>query len=155
MGLDSPLPDLFFLRDLLSGNLMLPRLDLQFLNLNDYIRRNYVLFKASIVASLWETLGRQGPASFLLMEELVPEFLPAVPRDPFLPGEPLRLLPRSGGRWWLYSVGPDRVDQRATQLLDRHATRGAGDIASEATYDGEPCRRPTHAGGTGSAPASR
>jgi hypothetical protein len=42
------------------------------------------------------------------LEQLVPEFLPAVPVDPF-DGRPLRYSP-SGEGYVLYSVGPDKAD---------------------------------------------
>lgn len=44
------------------------------------------------------------------LEQLVPEFLPAVPVDPF-DGRPLRYSP-SGEGYVLYSVGPDKADDR-------------------------------------------
>ncbi|MBN9689572.1 MAG: hypothetical protein J0M24_04980 [Verrucomicrobia bacterium] len=44
------------------------------------------------------------------LEQLVPEFLPTVPLDPF-DGRPLRYVPSREG-YVLYSVGPDKVDDR-------------------------------------------
>lgn len=42
------------------------------------------------------------------LDQLVPEFLPAVPLDPF-DGRPLRYTPNSEG-YVIYSVGPDKAD---------------------------------------------
>ena len=43
------------------------------------------------------------------LEELVPEFFPAVPIDPY-DGKPLRYHPNADGTYLLYCVGPDGVD---------------------------------------------
>ncbi|MBI3463711.1 MAG: hypothetical protein HY000_11740 [Planctomycetes bacterium] len=47
------------------------------------------------------------------LEDVVPEFLPAVPEDPFT-GQPLRYAIEDGG-FVVYSVGPDGVDDRGQE----------------------------------------
>lgn len=42
-------------------------------------------------------------------DELVPDYLPVWPLDPF-DGKPLRYVPRTNGTWKVYSVGPDLKD---------------------------------------------
>ncbi|MBL9136381.1 MAG: protein kinase [Verrucomicrobiales bacterium] len=42
-------------------------------------------------------------------EDLMPRFLSAIPADPFLPGRPI-IYRRDGGRYRLYGVGPDGID---------------------------------------------
>jgi hypothetical protein len=61
------------------------------------------------------------------LEQLVPRELSSVPEDPWSPGNPLRYSPPPGnpaGRI-LYSVGPDRLDQRG---VPRDPVTGAGDL---------------------------
>jgi hypothetical protein len=55
------------------------------------------------------------------LSDLVPDYLDAVPSDPF-DGHPLRLAIKSD-RWIIYSVGPDRVDDGGTELV-----KGKGDV---------------------------
>jgi hypothetical protein len=43
------------------------------------------------------------------LAELVPQFLPAVPEDPF-DHKPLRYIRRSDTEWLVYSVGRNRSD---------------------------------------------
>ncbi len=59
------------------------------------------------------------------LEELVPDVLAELPRDPFDPaGGPLR-YGHAEGAVLLYSLGPDRLDQRGTP---RDPATGAGDL---------------------------
>ncbi len=61
------------------------------------------------------------------LEELVPRELPRLPDDPWARGGPLQYAAPPGnpdGRV-LYSVGPDRLDQRG---LPRDPITGAGDL---------------------------
>jgi hypothetical protein len=43
------------------------------------------------------------------LAELVPDFLPAVPEDPFHEGQPLKYR-ASGEEFTVYSIGPDQKD---------------------------------------------
>jgi hypothetical protein len=73
----------------------------------------------------WLARGRRPPES---LDELVPEYLEILPEDLFAPGTPLELA-RQGAHWWLYSVGPDRVDDGG--MLRWPGTPGAtGDVLS-------------------------
>lgn len=56
--------------------------------------------------------GGTSPAS---LSELVPQYLPAVPADPFQSAKPLGYLQRDGQRV-LYSIGPDGVDNGGTAI---------------------------------------
>ncbi|MBI3919770.1 MAG: hypothetical protein HY318_00025, partial [Armatimonadetes bacterium] len=51
------------------------------------------------------------------LKELVPSYLQHVPRDPFYPRHELRYR-RTGGRYLLYSVGPDGKDDRGKPIFD-------------------------------------
>jgi hypothetical protein len=57
------------------------------------------------------------------LAELAPEFIPAVPRDPF-DGRPLRMK-KSAGKLIMYSIGPDMVDNSGA-LFD--SNKKTGDI---------------------------
>lgn len=54
------------------------------------------------------------------LEDLVPDYLSAVPLDPYS-GEPLRYRPSASG-YQLYSVGPDGVDDGGKPMERMHAT---------------------------------
>jgi hypothetical protein len=58
------------------------------------------------------------------MSQLVPEYLHALPADPYGAGEPLRyrLADKSGQKYSLYSVGPDGVDNRGRAIEDKSKT---------------------------------
>lgn len=58
----------------------------------------------------WETEHGSPPES---LAQVVPEWLPNVPEDPFLPGHPFRYIRRKDGAWAVYSVGPDQEDDGA------------------------------------------
>ncbi len=85
----------------------------------------------------WQALERTGEALEAYsaregrypddLEELVPRELPALLLDPWADGSPLRYSPPAGnpeGRI-LYSIGPDRSDQRGTP---RDPVTGVGDL---------------------------
>ena len=57
------------------------------------------------------------------LAKLVPEYLTAVPPDPFLPGEQLRSKRTSNGMV-IYSVGPDLQDNGGNLIRIGRATRG-------------------------------
>jgi hypothetical protein len=57
------------------------------------------------------------------LDALVPEYLPAVPRDPF-DGKPLRMVTR-GGSLVFYSIGPDMKDDGGAAFDWK---KGTGDI---------------------------
>ena len=46
------------------------------------------------------------------LESLVPEFLPAAPRDPFADASPLKLVIQDG-KYYIYSIGVDRKDDQS------------------------------------------
>ncbi len=73
------------------------------------------------------TASRQNPQS---LQELVPKYLSAVPRDPFAPGSELR-YERQGESYVLYSVGPDGVDNGGDPIKGRGISLGdVGDMLS-------------------------
>ncbi|MBI2301166.1 MAG: hypothetical protein HYU66_19840, partial [Armatimonadetes bacterium] len=51
------------------------------------------------------------------LTELVPEYLPGLPADPFALSGPLGYR-REGERYVLWSIGPDGRDNRGQQILD-------------------------------------
>jgi len=48
------------------------------------------------------------------LQDLVPKYLSEVPVDPF-DGKPLRYRVRTDGRWIVYSVGPNQLDENGEQ----------------------------------------
>jgi hypothetical protein len=66
--------------------------------------RNVVV--AAIALKRFQLKNGQWPES---LAEVVPEFLPAVPIDPY-DGKPLRYHPNVEGTYWLYCVAKDGVD---------------------------------------------
>jgi hypothetical protein len=60
------------------------------------------------------------------LEDLVPEFIPLVPLDPF-DGQPMRMR-RTGQRLIVYSIGPDLTDDGGAPL---DKTKKTGDIPFE------------------------
>lgn len=81
---------------------------------------------AVAVRLAWFALGQRPPIS---LEELVPEYLEAVPEDLFAPGEPLGLA-RDGRHWWVYSVGPDRADDGGQWRYSALRPDAGGDLLS-------------------------
>lgn len=59
------------------------------------------------------------------LEAMVPEFMDAVPIDPF-DGRPIRYLLREGGGYTLYSIGEDGVDNGGIDMRHARKTGGAG-----------------------------
>ncbi len=70
------------------------------------------------------------------LEELVPGYLESIPEDLFAPRQPLRLA-REGAHWWIYSVGPDRIDQGGRSAYDRLDPEAGGDLLSVAEHPRE------------------
>jgi hypothetical protein len=66
------------------------------------------------------------------LEELTPEFLAAVPRDPF-DGKPIRLR-QTDGSLVVYSIGPDMTDNGGTPL---DSTTKTGDVTFTLVESGE------------------
>lgn len=60
-------------------------------------------------------LATRAPAADLQI--LVPQFLAALPEDPFDHGHPLKYRASPDGSWILYSVGPDKRDDAGAVLL--------------------------------------
>ena len=52
------MPDTDFLRKVLTGDGFFPRLNMFYLNFQDYLRRNFQLCKADVTASLWDEVSR-------------------------------------------------------------------------------------------------
>jgi hypothetical protein len=52
------------------------------------------------------------------LNALTPDYLTAVPADPFVAGQPLRYY-RTGAKYVLYSVGPDGKDDHGKPIDDR------------------------------------
>jgi hypothetical protein len=86
--------------------------------------------------------GGAWPAS---LDALAPRYLPAVPRDVYASGEPLRyrilahVLPDGGDRPIVYSIGPDGVDDTAAAgdmatTAPANARRGSSAILNEPQY---------------------
>jgi hypothetical protein len=61
------------------------------------------------------------------IEALVPENLPAVPRDPFTDGKPL-LAKRADDKWIVWSVGPDGEDDGGPPPAGADAEPGNDDV---------------------------
>jgi len=61
------------------------------------------------------------------IEALVPQNLPAVPRDPFTDGKPL-LAKRAAGAWIVWSVGPDGEDDGGPVPAGADAEAGNDDV---------------------------
>lgn len=61
------------------------------------------------------------------LDELVPDYLPEVPTDPFN-DEPMRWAARDDV-WYVYSVGPDLQDDGGKSLGDRAAAESVGDVS--------------------------
>jgi hypothetical protein len=76
---------------------------------------------AAIAAELYRRKNGQWPAK---LEDLVPEFLPAVPTDPFT-NRPL-LMKAAQGSFKVYSVGPDGVDNGGNLSNDQKAGTDMG-----------------------------
>jgi hypothetical protein len=51
--------------------------------------------------------------------ELIPKYLPSVPIDPFSDEQPLKYR-IDGGKYLLYSIGPDAVDDGGNTIFDLH-----------------------------------
>ncbi|HMN95802.1 MAG TPA: hypothetical protein PKC43_12035 [Phycisphaerales bacterium] len=77
---------------------------------------------AALVAIALELARRERGAYPEDLAALVPDWLAAIPIDPF-DGAPLRFELRDG-RPWLWSVGPDRVDDRGALALELRPQRG-------------------------------
>jgi hypothetical protein len=65
--------------------------------------------------------------------ELVPGYLDSIPEDLFAPDQPLRLA-RERGHWWIYSVGPDRIDQGERRGYSGLDPGAGGDLLSVAEH---------------------
>jgi hypothetical protein len=80
------------------------------------------LARAAVAATAYQLKNKRHPAA---LEELVPEFLDAVPIDPYT-GGPIKLLAADGGLV-LYGVGSDLKDDKGAERK-RGAPYGEGDI---------------------------
>ena len=76
----------------------------------------------------------------LKLSHLVPDYLPAVPDDPFSRDEDKIRLHDTGTNWWIYSVGPDGLDQEGRVAIEPWEVDGEGDLVSSARHhQGFPC----------------
>ena len=66
---------------------------------------------------------RTGKYPAALAELVAAKLLPAVPDDPFaLPGEPLRYETLASGKYLLYSIGPDSIDDNGRGIVGKSTT---------------------------------
>lgn len=87
------------------------------------------VLRAVIAVKLYQRARKRLPDT---LEQLVPTFLGAVPRDSFNKFAPLSYV-KKGGKFSVYSFGPDWKDGGGTAVLDREAyaedpARDSGDI---------------------------
>jgi hypothetical protein len=90
------------------------------------IARNTALVRSARVAVAVERFRRDHAGAFPAgAADLVPQYLPSLPIDPFS-GQPRRLVPKGSG-YKVYSVGTNRVDDGGrfdgTELLGRDAAK--------------------------------
>lgn len=64
---------------------------------------------AGVTVKLYEIKNSQTPDS---LQKLIPDYIPALPEDPFDSFKPLKFKKREKG-WVIYSFGPDRSDNQA------------------------------------------
>ncbi len=77
---------------------------------------------ATLVAIAIESFRRNEGRPPAALNDLVPRYLPAVPKDPFAPGEPLRFVVL-GDAPLIYSVGQDADDDGGTPLIETGGKR--------------------------------
>ena len=78
-----------------------------------YRRRSVELRATAVVLALrqYEQAEHHSPQT---LQDLVPKYLSEIPVDPF-DGKPLRYRLRADGRWIVYSVGPNQLDENGEQ----------------------------------------
>jgi hypothetical protein len=78
-----------------------------------YRRRSAELRATAVVLALrqYQQAEQHSPQT---LQDLVPKYLSEVPVDPF-DGKPLRYRVRTDGRWIIYSVGPNQLDENGEQ----------------------------------------
>ncbi|HEY2143880.1 MAG TPA: hypothetical protein VGH06_05965 [Candidatus Udaeobacter sp.] len=78
-----------------------------------YRRRAAELRATAVVLALrqYQQAEQHSPQT---LQDLVPKYLSEVPVDPF-DGKPLRYRVRTDGRWIVYSVGPNQLDENGEQ----------------------------------------
>ena len=78
-----------------------------------YRRRAAELRATAVVLALrqYQQAEQHSPQT---LQDLVPKYLSEVPGDPF-DGKPLRYRVRTDGRWIVYSVGPNQLDENGEQ----------------------------------------
>jgi len=87
------------------------------------------VLRAAAAVKLYQRAKKRLPDG---LEQLAPEFLPAVPQDSFNKGAPLAYL-KDKKKFTVYGVGPDGKDDKAALALDMNAwienqSLAAGDI---------------------------
>ncbi|HBA61670.1 MAG TPA: hypothetical protein DCZ92_12815 [Elusimicrobia bacterium] len=88
------------------------------------------VLRAAVAVKTYARAYRRPPES---LDRLVPALLPAVPQDPFNKFAPLAYAASAGGRFVVYSFGPDGDDDKGAAALDQEAytldaAKSAGDI---------------------------
>jgi len=78
-----------------------------------YRRRSAELRATAVVLALRQYQQAEQHSAQTL-QDLVPKYLSEVPVDPF-DGKPLRYRVRTDGRWIVYSVGPNQLDENGEQ----------------------------------------
>jgi hypothetical protein len=92
-----------------------------------YYRRATELNATEVVIALrqYEQAEHHAPAT---LSEIVPKYLSQIPDDPF-DTKPLRYRVRPDGKWIVYSVGPDQIDNGGEQLkIDPRRPGDKGDV---------------------------
>lgn len=94
--------------------------------IEESIRTKLKLIEISAAAKLKRINTNRFPRSD---NELIPEFLPQIYKDEFS-GEPLKYYVDNEGSFIIYSVGPDKVDNKGKVIFDyKRGINSAGDIA--------------------------
>lgn len=76
------------------------------------------LLRTALALRVYQLRNGKHPAK--LADLVAAKILPAVPDDPFaLPGQPLRYKPLPGGKYLLYSIGPDSIDDNGKGIAGK------------------------------------
>lgn len=78
-----------------------------------------------IAVKLYELKNSKLPDS---LNELVPAYLPELPKDPFDDFKPLKYEKRDDKKWVIYSFGPDKKDNHASIRYNKASDDKTGDI---------------------------
>ena len=78
--------------------------------------KNFAVHRLLMTAFALQAFNKDNGKYPQTLNELVGKYLPAVPRDPFAPTQPL-IYRRYGNDYRLYSVGPDTIDDGGSPIL--------------------------------------